>query len=156
MTVLHPCLRCHRKDDCEIKQNTLKQIRGAGVTKAKLRCKIPEQDFPLGSVVSVQAFEIRETARGDFDDLAKVRVDRVGVVRSWRDGKACVVLNKDQEIQKLYDENDRIGFLHVTSDRLTRISDAFVDLCKCGLPESRCQDGDMPSVRGGAWFCGFR
>lgn len=152
MTVLHPCLHCHRKASCEIKRDALKQIRGIGITKAKLRCKIPEQDFPPGSIVSVCAFELRPGFYGD-DGPAKATIHRTGVVSRWRGGEALVILNKDQEIMKFFDETDRIGLLHATSDRLTRVGDALVDLCSCGLPATRCMDDDMPRIRTGDWVC---
>lgn len=152
MTVLHPCLHCHRKEICEIKRDALKQIRGIGITKAKLRCKLPEQDFPPGSIVSVRAFELRPGGYWD-EDAVKSVVHRLGIVHSWRNGEALVVLNKDQEIRKFFDETDCIGLLRATSDRLTRIGDALIDLCSCGLSADRCADGDMPSIRIGHWVC---
>ena len=127
MTVLHPCLHCHRKSDCQIKRDMHVRLRGSGVTKATLRCKVPESDFPPGSIVSVRAFEMRWDEDG-YRDITSVAVDRLGVIRQWRAGKAWVVLNSDQEIQKLDDPNDKIGLLHCTSDRLTRIGDHIISL----------------------------
>jgi hypothetical protein len=155
MTVLHPCLHCHRKADCQIKRDTHAKLLGTGITKANLRCKIPEQDFPPGARVIIDAFEIRageHNAYVDRDDR-KCATKRTGVIRCWSGSKCWVVLDKGQEIRKLYDEDDKIGLLSATTDRLTRIGDDVVLLCACGLDAGRCANNDMPSTRTGKWSC---
>lgn len=149
MTVLHPCLHCHRKTDCQIKRDTLLKLRGCGITKATLRCKIPQADFPPGARVVVDAFEIIL----EDHDWERRMIRRTGVVRSWIASQACVVLDKDQEIQMNFKDQGSIGMLRCTSDRLTRIDGPLVDLCSCGLSTERCENGDMPSIRSGKWGC---
>lgn len=146
MTILHPCHNCHRKTDCGIRAKTLASIKGLGLTKANLKCRIPEEDFPPGSVVNVSAFEI------DEDDDNKTPITRRGIVRSWRERKAVVVLDKDQEIEKPYNGGN-IGYLKVTSDRLATTGMPPVNLCACGLSEERCIDNDYPSTRDGKFSC---
>lgn len=149
MTVLHPCHHCHRKPSCEIRTKTLAGIRGLGITIARVRCRIPEQDFPPGAVVDVSAFELAEGAYAD-DGYRKTKVTRRGIVRSWHERKAVIVLDKDQEIQK--PEGAAIGYLKVTSDRLTATGLPSVELCKCGLSQERCEANDYPSIRDNGSF----
>lgn len=152
MTALHPCLHCHRKADCPIKKTTLERLRGLGITNANLRCAIPCGDFPIGTTVDVKAFEFVDAASGpDGPDLRKRAVVRRGVVSRWNKNKATIVLNKDQEIEQF--DKPPIGCLKVETDRLTRIDVPIADLCRCGLTGERCENRDLPSVRGGEWFC---
>lgn len=150
MAVLHPCFHCHRKADCAIKRETLEKLRGLKISKANLRCSIPQQDFPAGATVDVQAFILTE---GGYDDCGyrKSAVVRRGVVTGWHAGKCSVALNKDQEIEK--PEDGAIGYLKVTTDRLKRVDEPVQEICGCGLPQSRCENSDYPSIRTGEWSC---
>lgn len=149
MTALRPCRRCHRRETCPVRADTLKSLRGLSITLANLRCGIPKEDFPIGSTVSVKAFEIVEN---DREDQVKVDVFKIGVVRSWRNNKANVVLNAGQEIEKIYD-GGKIGYLSVETDRLTRVDAPIVELCGCGIAQERCENSDYPPVRNGEWNC---
>lgn len=152
MTVLHPCLHCHRKADCQIKRDALIRIRGLGLTKATLRCKIPEQDFPAGSRVSVRTFILNYGQYADSGPVA-VRTDRIGAVAHWRNRKATVVLDKDQEIESLDDDDVRIGVVKVPSDRLTRLDEVTKEMCDCGLLTlDRCHKADFPMIKGSKEF----
>lgn len=148
MTLLHPCLHCHRKADCPIKAATSAKLRGLNITKATLRCAIPKEDFPVGAVVDVAAFEILEDGDGN---TGKSSIVRRGVISSWHKGKATVVLYRDQEIA-VADEN-AIGYLKVATDRLSRVDAPIVELCTCGLDVKRCDNSDYPSIRTGDWSC---
>ncbi len=155
MTSLSPCRRCHRRADCEIRERTLASLRGLGITKANLRCAIPEHDFPVGSHVRVQAFELVE---GGYWDEGWRRNDivRLGTVTGWHGKKATVCLDMGQEIA-LPEAEGRppIFFLHAEPDRLTLSDDTVVALCRCGsLPKSRCEAGEFPADRhGNPWGC---
>lgn len=150
MTVLHPCHNCHRKAGCDLRRDILKNLRGLKITLARFSCYIPELDFPAGAVVDVSAFELVEGGYAD-DGYRKAKIVRRGVVRAWHDRKAIVVLDKDQEIQK--PEGDAIGYLKVTSDRLTATGLPPVELCRCGLSQERCEANDYPSIRDGQFCC---
>jgi hypothetical protein len=147
MTVLHPCLHCHRRPDCEIKARTLTLLKGSGITKANLKCSVPEKDFPPGSVVMVKAFELVE----DCEDFTPTPTSRRAVVRQWRNRLASVVLEKDQEIAQ--PSSNPIAYLKVPSDRLTLVDEPVRVLCRCGLDAVRCESNDYPSVRNGEWYC---
>ena len=152
MTHLWPCRRCHRRDTCERRAELLGKLRGAGITKANVRCAIPQSDFPPGSTVDVLAFEI--DVGSDGDEFAKLETVRRGIVRSWRLGKASVVLNPGQEIiGPHHDEGCGISYLKVESDRMTRIDVPIVELCRCGISTERCEEGQRPMVRNGKWHC---
>ena len=150
MAVLYPCFHCHRKDGCAIKKETLERLRGLKISKANLRCPIPQQDFPPGTTVDVAAFILTE---GGYDDYGyrKSAVVRRGVVAGWHAGKCSVALNKDQEIEM--PEDGAIGYLKVTTDRLKRVDEPVQEICGCGLPQSRCENSDYPSIRTGEWSC---
>jgi hypothetical protein len=152
MTVLHPCLHCHRRDGCGIRTGLVTRLKGSGITKATVKCKIPEQDFPPGSVVMVQAFEIVEN-QADYagPDFFKQRTDRRGVVRGWRSRLCQVILDKDAEIEQL--SGNPIAYLKVPSDHLTLLAEPVRELCACGLDAERCENSDYPSVREGEWRC---
>lgn len=145
MTVLQPCLHCHRSADCETKRSTLARLRGLSITKANVRCRVPKEDFPEGSVVDVKAFEI------DTEYSNKFHVVKRGVIARWRSGKVSIVLDKTQEIET--PDGHNIGYLHVTTDRLTKVEGATRELCKCGLTQERCENRDYPSIRTGEWSC---
>jgi hypothetical protein len=145
MTVLQPCFHCHRAADCETKRSTLARLRGLAITKASVRCRIPKDDFPSGTVVDVKAFEIEPEFSNKFEVVKR------GVVSRWHNGKVSVVLDKAQEIEVF--ESHKIGYLHVTTDRLTKIGDDVRELCKCGLTQERCENRDYPSTRTGQWEC---
>ncbi|MGO4337799.1 hypothetical protein AB4037_23060 [Labrys sp. KB_33_2] len=155
MTVLHPCHNCHRKADCSIRTKTLAALKGLSITKATLQCRLPQKDFPPGAVVEVKAFDLVEKSwsRPDDDPFEKRAITRRGVIRSWHQRKATVVLDKDQEIEKGFDDG-AIGYLKVPSQRLTATGLPPVELCSCGLSQARCAAGDYPSVRGGKFQCG--
>ena len=150
MTSLHPCLHCHRNKACSIKADTLAKLRGLKISKAKLRCRIPMDDFPVGATVEVTAFELIDMVEG-FVAYEKVDTIRRGVVSRWNLGKATIVLNKDQEITQ--PDGSAIGYLKVETNRLTRVDTPIIDLCDCGLDVDRCTNGDHPSIRHGTWSC---
>lgn len=150
MAILHPCLHCHRKHNCEKRQQTLKSIRGLGVTKASIRCRVPQDDYPAGTVVAVEAFEIDDD--GACYTQRKYTVTKRGVVARWRNGKATVALDKAEEIS-VPDGGHNIGYLHLTPDRLTKIDGSIREICKCGLTQERCDNRDYPSIRNGEWSC---
>lgn len=147
MTSLFPCRRCHRRGDCPIETEARTRLRGSKITSAKIKCAIPQQDFPVGSVVSVQAFEI------DPEYYNNSVIKRRGVVTRWLAGRATVILDKDQEIQKP-DGDGAIGYLkNVESDRLALTGAPTLKLCDCGLSYDRCGERDFPSIRQGEWDC---
>lgn len=150
MTSLTPCRRCHRRNDCETRAATLRAIRGMNITKANLRCRIPEQDFPPGSVVDVKAFELGD---GWQDGYRKADTVRRGIVCRWRQGRATVVLNADQEIE--VPDGEPIGFLKAEPDRLTRVDEPVQELCRCGnLTKARCEAKQYPTLKNGSdWLC---
>lgn len=152
MTVLHPCLHCHRKSDCQIKIDTLAGLKGLRISKANLRCKIPRQDFPIGASVTVQAFELFDCGYSDAESYRKSAITRRGVVSAWKGNKATVVLDKDEEIET---PDGNIAHLHAEPDRLARIDAPLVEMCSCGgLSKARCEANDHPSLRNdGAWYC---
>lgn len=152
MTVLHPCHNCHRKADCSIRKKTLAALKGLSITKATLQCRVPQKDFPPGAVVEVKAFDMVPEP-DEFTGYRKREVARRGVIRSWHERKANVVLDSDQEIEKGFEEG-AIGYLKVPSERLIATGLPPVELCACGLSQERCEAGDYPSVRGGKFRCG--
>lgn len=152
MTVLDPCLHCHRKADCPIKRDTLARLRGLNITKARIRCRIPQEDFPAGSAVMVEAFELTEASFGD-DDWRKCKTYRRGIVSRWHRGEATIVLDKDQEIQSPHTGANPIGYLKVKSNRLSKVDAPIVELCSCGLSQERCANAVYPSIRDGDWQC---
>lgn len=153
MAVLAPCLHCHRRADCAIKADTLKRIRGAGITKATLKCKIPQEDFPPGATVDVKTFRMEEYDYGYAGDgLRKTSVIVRGVVMKWRDRKAVVAIDKAQEIETL--AGHKLGIIKVPPDVLTRIGDDVAELCACGFTVDRCVDRDLPSMADRVWNCG--
>ena len=145
MTVFHPCHNCHRKAGCEILVAKRKAIRGLGITKANVKCKIPERDFPPGSIVDVKAFEI------DYELQNKHAITVRGVVRAWKSGKASITIKKDDEIVTL--DGHAIGNLRVTSERMKATDLPPVTLCPCGLSQERCENSDYPSIKSGEWVC---
>lgn len=157
MTTFWPCRRCNHRETCLRLKDMRKQLRGAGITKANVKCSVPASDFPPGATVDVQAFEMTEGG-GTYDSygLEKTAIVRRGVVREWTRGYAAVVLNADQEIRK-FDSTDSIGYLKkVEPDRLTRVDVPIAKLCSCGLTAERCENGDHPSIRDGKWACAER
>lgn len=154
MTSLTPCRRCHRRETCQKRADTLASLRGLGITRANVRCTIPEEDFPVGTAVTVKAFEL--TFGGWHDDgWRKSDTVRRGTVVGWSDKKATVVLDQDQEIA-IPDRETPISYLRAEPDRLTAIPDApKADLCECGnLTKDRCEAKDFPMRRDGSdWFC---
>lgn len=155
MTSLSPCRRCHRRLDCEIRARTLAALRGLGITKANLRCTLPEQDFPVGSRVYVRAFELIEGGHWD-DGWRRNDVVRAGTVTGWRNKKATVCLDAGQEIA--FPESQGrppIYFLHAEPDRLAKADESATALCRCGvLPKARCEAGQFPTDRhNNRWGC---
>lgn len=151
MTVLSPCRRCHRRADCAIKRAALAALKGTKITKANLLCKIPEQDFPVGTAVQVKAFDLRDLG-DEVEQYDKTAITVRGIVSRWRNGKATVALDKDQEITQ--PNNGPIGILKVEPDRLSLVEGASAsEMCNCGLvTKARCAARDFPSLREGADF----
>ncbi len=159
MVSLTPCRRCHRRADCAIKQKHVDLLRGSAITKANVRCVIPEADFPPGTPVLVKAFEMQHDGYLDEggEDYIKVKVERAGIVTGWKKKgkKATVVLDVGAEIRPASKNQDEcIAHLHAEPDRLTRTGDP-VDMCECGgLPKARCASRQFPYLRGGSdWTC---
>lgn len=152
MTSLAPCRRCHRRETCQIKVSTLAGLKGLRISKATLRCKIPQEDFPIGARVSVQAFELLDAGYYE-ESYRKSAVSVVGIVTAWKGGKATVVLDKDQQIEAV--EGNYIGHLKAEPDRLLRQPGSIVEMCVCGgLSRARCDAKDHPSLRDGKkWNC---
>ena len=48
MTILHPCLHCHRREGCDVRKAKAKAIAGARLTVARFRCDLGQADFSPG------------------------------------------------------------------------------------------------------------
>lgn len=155
MTVLSPCRRCARKGDCERLADLRKSLRGAGITKANVRCGIPKADFPVGQPVVVRCFTLDY---GEFADSGyrRVNVARHGVVRSHRAGKFRVLLNVGEEVGAPGEDDMPISIVTAYHDQLALVEEqeAPVKLCDCGLTEDRCGElAYRPHLRSGPWQC---
>lgn len=155
MTSLSPCRRCARKDACERLSDLRKKLRGAGITKANVRCAIPKADFPIGQPVAVRTFTMEPAHKfhPERPEDQQVAVSRIGVIQRHRAGRFLILLDVGQEVGHA----DRpLSILGAHHDQLSLVEgrEAPVDLCPCGLTEDRCEDKALrPQLRTGPWSC---
>lgn len=134
-----PCFVCPM-NPCERKLSTQKQLRGAPITSARIRC--PEYDtlFKKGQRVSV-----RLNYCGDFEGYERSSVDGVmGTVIGRSKHKWSVYIDKSE--QDFLELTSKHGVVRLTPDRMTAEDDGADPVEKLmDLVRYDFRGGDMPT-----------
>lgn len=127
MTVFHPCLGCLTKNDCDIKRDVTKALKGQPISKATIRCDLPfTRDFPPGTRVLVGAYD-HVDGEVFYDNAAGTVINRSASKR------AKVLIYLDEAVHS--PNGEELRFTTSYPRDLAKLDEPKCEMCKsCGLP----------------------
>lgn len=135
MTILHPCLHCHRRESCEVRKAKAKAIAGARLTVARFRCSLAEPDFPPGCRVTAILTSYGEGNYAYGEDLRRTNRPVAGTVMRWAQGRVVVLFDEPITLASRLGEAG-VRVLKLPSRRLKPLEEAPRELCACDFPKA--------------------